>query len=100
MQLHSRHGSGRDQRGPVVRELDDMRQRRKVAELHVFVAGDVVGGTHCGEHFCLLDGVDAEVGFEIEVQVQHVFRIASLLGDNLEDLPLYWVLLYRFIRIG
>ena len=30
----------------------------------------------------LLDGVDAEVGLEVEVEVEHVGRVAGLLGDE------------------
>ena len=69
----------------LVHEPDHVRQRRVVAQLAVLVARDVVDLADGGEHLRLLDGVDAEVGFEVEVQIQHVFRIAGLLrhqGQN------------------
>ena len=56
----------------VVDELDHARQGREIAELQVRVARDVVGLADGGEHLGLLDGVDAEVGFQVEIEVQHV----------------------------
>ena len=65
--------------GPLlVHEPDDVRQRGIVAQLPVLVARDVVDLADGGEHLRLLHGVNAEIGFEIEVQVQHVLRIAGL----------------------
>ncbi len=34
----------------------------------------------------MFDGVDAEVGFEVEFGVEHLGRIAGLRGDDGEDL--------------
>ena len=56
----------------VARELDHVRQGREVAQLQILVARNVVGCAHRGKHLRLLDGVDAEVGFQIEIEVQHV----------------------------
>ena len=39
-----------------------------------------------GEHLGLLDGVDAEVGFEVEIGVQHVGRVAGRVGHQGDDL--------------
>ena len=69
----------------LVHEPDDMRQRRIVAQLAVLVARDVVDLADGGEHLRLLDGVDAEVGFEIEVEIQHVLRIAGLLDHKRQN---------------
>ena len=33
----------------------------------------------------LFDGVDAEVGFEVEVEGEHVCGVAGLVGDEGED---------------
>ena len=90
-----RAGSGRirQARLPVARELDHVGQGREVAQLQILVARNVVRRSHRREHLRLFDGVDAEVGFEIEVQVQHVFRIAGLLGHDLQHF-----LLNRIVR--
>ena len=69
-----------------MRELDHVRQRREVAQLEVLIARNVVGRADRREHLRLLDGVNAEVGFQIEIEVQHVLGIAGLLGHNLQDL--------------
>ena len=55
-----------------------MCQGRIVAELAVFIARNAVDLANRREQFRLLDGVDSEVGLEIEVQVQHVLRITGL----------------------
>src|SRR5579864_1593532 len=60
----------------------------EIAKLHIFVARNVVGRSDGGEHLGLLDRIDAEVRFQIEIEVQHIFRIAGLLGDDLEHLLL------------
>ena len=98
-------GSGRRRRrrrrcasqvGPLlVHEANDVRQRRIVAQLAVLVARDVVDLADGGEHLRLLDGVDAEIGFQIEVEVQHVFRIAGLLDHQREN-----ALLHGLVRSG
>ncbi len=62
----------------------DVGERRVVAEFEVVVAGDVVGLADAGEDFGLLDGVDAEVGFEVEFGVEQVGGVAGLLGDDLQ----------------
>ena len=71
--------------GPaVVDELDHARQGREIAQLQVRVARDVVGLADGGEHLGLLDGVDAEIGFQVEIEIQHVLGIAGLLRDQVE----------------
>ena len=68
-----------------------MRQGRIVAQLAVLVARNVVDLADGREHLRLLDGVDAEVGFEVEVQIQHVFRIAGLLDHQGQDAFLHGI---------
>ena len=36
--------------------------------------------------FRLLDGVNAKVGFHVQIKVQHVFRIACFFGNHCQDL--------------
>src|SRR5262249_57501937 len=67
------------QGGPAaVYELDDMRQRREVAQLELVVTRDVVGLPNRREGLGLLHGVDPEVGLEVEVERQHVGRVAEI----------------------
>ena len=91
--LISAGSAPRRQIGPaVVDELDDVRERREVAQLELVVARDVVGLPHRREGLGLLHGVDAEVGLEVEVELEHVGGIAGLLGDDGEHT--------RFDRVG
>ena len=77
---------GRQIRAEVVDELDHVLEGREVAELEALLALDAVGLAHRGEGLGLLHGVDTEVGLEVEVHLEHVRRVAGLLGDDLEDL--------------
>ena len=79
-------GLCREVRSAVEHELHHVVQGGEVAQLEVVLAGDVVGLAHGGEGLGLLDGVDAEVGLEVEVHLEHVGGIAGLLGDDLEHL--------------
>ena len=65
-------------------ELHDVAQGRVVAQLERVVALDRVCLADRGEHLGLLDGVDPEVGLEVEVGVEQVGRVAGLLGHDLE----------------
>ena len=69
-----------------VDEADDVVEGGVVAEFELVVAGDVVRVADGGEQFGLLHRVDAEVGFEVEIEVEHLGRVAGLCGDELEDL--------------
>ena len=62
-----------------------MRQSGEVAQLEILITRNVVRRAHSGEHLRLFYGVDAEVGFEIEVQVKHVCGIACFFGNNGEN---------------
>ncbi len=61
-----------------------MLQARVVAQLELVVAHDAVGLSHGGEELGLLHGVDTEVSFEIEIEVEHVLGVAGLLGHECE----------------
>jgi hypothetical protein len=78
-------GRATEVRPPVEDEADHVRQRREVTQLQLVVARDVVGLAHGREGLRLLHGVDAEVGLEVEVDVEHVGRVAGLLGDDAQD---------------
>ena len=59
-----------------------------VAELELVVAFDAEAFADEGEDLGLFDGVDAEVGFEVEVEVEHVGGVAGLVGHHGQDLGL------------
>ena len=63
----------------LVHEPDHVRQGWIIAQFAVFITRDAVDLANRREQFRLFYGVDTEVGLEIEIQVQHVFRIAGLL---------------------
>ena len=71
--------------GAVADEAEDVVEGRVVAELELVVAFDAVFLADGGEQFGLLDGVDAEVGFEVEVEGQHLGGVAGLFGDEGHD---------------
>ena len=60
------------QRRPVPDEPDDVRQGREVAELQVLITRDLEALPHRRENLGLLDGVDAQVGFEVEIGVEQI----------------------------
>ncbi len=68
-----------------------MRERGIVTELAVLIAGNAIDFTDRGEHFGLLDGVDAEVGFEIKIQIEHVLRVSGFLDHQREDAFLHGI---------
>ena len=72
-------------RDAVFDEADDVAQGGVVAQVEGVVAGDRVALADGGEHLGLFDGVDAEVGLEVELGVEHVGRVAGLGGDDLQD---------------
>ena len=76
---------GRGGGGAVADEADDVGEGGVVAEFELVVAFDAVVLADGGEHFGLFDGVDAEVGFEVEVEGEHVGGVAGLVGDQGED---------------
>ncbi len=97
----ARRGCARTEVGPArVDELDRLGERREVLQLEVGVAFDAVARAHRREELGLLDGVDPEVGFEIEIERQQVARIAGLLGDQREHGRDHGVLGWRGSRCG
>ena len=69
-----------------IHPLDDVIQGRKLFELQIFVARYVVRFAHSCEGLGLFDRVDAQVGFQVEIQVEHIGWIAGLARDHLEHL--------------
>ena len=67
-------------------EADHAAQRRIVTEVDTFLNRNGERLTNGGKGFGLLDRVDAEIRFQIQVEVQHVLGIAGLLGHDTQDL--------------
>ena len=75
-----------------------MSQRGVIAQLAILIARNVVCGSDCGKHLRLLHGVDAEIRFEVQIEIQHVFGIASLLHYQSEDAILHGIARYALRR--
>ncbi len=69
----------------VMHELDHAGERGVIAQFDGVVADDAIGLTDGGHDLGLFHGVDAEVGFEIEIQIEHVYGISCLLGYESQD---------------
>ena len=65
-----------------VDELHHMLEGREVAQVQVLLLGNAEGLADLSHGLGLLDRVDAEVGLQIEVQVEHVARVPRLLGND------------------
>ena len=63
-----------------------MSQGGIIAQLEVFSAWDIEGFAQGQEGLGLFDGIDAQVGFQIQVRLEHVHRVAGFFRDNLQDL--------------
>ena len=73
-------------RRAVPGEADDVGQGGEVAEPEVLVALDAELRAYGGEDLGLLNGVDAQVGFQIEIEVEQFGRVAGHVRDDLHDL--------------
>ncbi len=62
-----------------------MGQCRIVAQLQILVTRDVVDASDGGEQLRLLHGVNAKIGFQVEIEIQHVLGIPGLLHHQSED---------------
>lgn len=51
-----------------------------LAELAIFVTRNAVDFADGGEHLGLLDRVDAKIGFEVKIEVEHVGGVAGFLN--------------------
>ena len=68
--------------GLVADPADDVGEGGEVAQFEVVVAGDAVVLADGGEDLGLFDGVHAEVGFQVEVDVEQLGGVSGELGDN------------------
>ena len=67
-------------------EPDHTLQRRVVAQAQALLLRNVEGIAHGLEGLGLLHRVDAQVRLQVQVQIQHVLRVAGLLGHDAQHL--------------
>ena len=77
-----------------------MGQCREVTQLEILIARNVVCSPYGRKHLRLLDGVNTEVGFQVEVKVEHVHGVAGFLGYDLQNFVLDGVVRDRWSRRG
>ena len=73
-----------------------MADSRIVFQLDTVLLGDTVMFAHCGKKFSLFDRINTKVGFHIQVQIKHIFRITRLFGYHFD----YFFRYRRFIKRG
>ena len=69
-------------RPPLLDEAHDVPDGREVAQLELRVARNAPRLAHRRERLGLLDGVDAQIRFEVEIEIEHLGRIAGLLRED------------------
>ena len=57
---------------------------RIILELDAFLLRDTVAVAQRGKEFGLFDRINTEVGFHIQVNIQHIFRITRLFADHFD----------------
>ena len=62
-----------------------MGERRVIAQLAAFIARNAVNLANGSKHLRLFHSIHAEVGLKVEVEIQHVLGVASLLDDKSEN---------------
>ncbi|HXP46779.1 MAG TPA: hypothetical protein VN810_05845, partial [Terriglobales bacterium] len=77
-----------------------MCQSGEVTQLEILVTRNPVRGADGSKHLSLLDGVNAEIRFQVEIEVQHVLGIAGLLGHDLQHFLLDGVFRGRLCAAG
>ena len=53
-----------------------------IFKLYAFLAGNVVRLAHDGKQFSLFYRINTQIGFHIQVQVQHILRITGLFSND------------------
>ena len=65
-----------------------------IAQLPVLVARNLVSLADGGKDLRLLNCVDAQIGFEIKIQIEHVNRITGFLGYQTQYSFFHWIALW------
>ncbi len=72
-------------------EADHFFQSVVIAQGQIVACRDVKFFLDGGEGFRLLDGIDAQIRFHVQIEVEHILRIARLFGNQGDDPPGDWV---------
>ena len=62
-----------------------MSYRRIIFKLYAFGLRQIIHFPHCREKFRLFYRVDTEIGFHIQIKFQHIFGVAGLFGNQIND---------------
>ena len=86
----SRHRDGLGDRGPALdrrapEKLQHVPQRREIVQGEIFRRRHVEVFPQFAEELGLLDAVDAQVGLQVGVQLDHLARIAGLLHNEVNQ---------------
>ena len=73
-----------------------MADRRIVFQLDAVLLGNAIMFTQGSKEFSLFDRINAEVGFHIQVNIKHIFRITRLFSHH----TYYFFRYRRFIKRG
>ena len=63
----------------------NMGQGWKIFKFKICLSRNLIGFSNSGKGLGLFNGIDAQIGLEIELHIEHIGRITRLLGDNLND---------------
>ena len=84
--LGSRRGySGRRFARVGKHKFNAVADRRIILELDTVLLGNTIVLTQGGKEFGLFDRINTQVGFHIQVNVQHIFGVARLFGHHADD---------------
>ena len=72
--------------------VEQVAERAEVVERQAGVCRQAVLLSDLAEQLRLANAVDSQVRFQIQIQVEHVRRISSLLGDDFQDFRLHRIL--------
>ncbi len=75
----------------IIDKFDHVFEGREVAEFQVFITWNGICAANGRKHFGLLDGVNAKIGFQIEVHIQHVNRVAGFLSRQFQNFFANWI---------
>ena len=77
-----------------------MADSRIVFQLDAVLLGNAIMLAQRGKKFCLFDRINAEVGFHIQVNIKHIFRVTRLFAYHFHDFFGYAGFVQRYRRSG
>ena len=80
-------------RGPQILgdESGHLRQGVVIGETQVLAAGDIVVRADRGQQLSLLDRVDPQVGFQVEICIQHFRRVAGFFAHRRQHIRAHFL---------